>query len=305
MTKFRRVLVVTDFSAGAKRAVGRAARIAVDHGAELELLHVVNRQPLQLLTRFVPALETRSESAIIAAAKQELDGLAASLGERHGLRVVASVCAGNPYREIAARAEASKPDITVIGAHGEHFSKGVLTGATAQKVARAVSTPVLIVRGEATRAYANVLAPVDLSPDSRHSVELAVRVAPRASLYVLHAYEPVFEGTAYLADASKEALAYYRKSVEDGARAHIDRLIAQSASGDTVATRLVRRGHAPRVIEEATEELDIDLIVMNARGQSEISRFFLGSVSLHVMLETRADLLLVRTAGSDPAVRAG
>jgi nucleotide-binding universal stress UspA family protein len=69
--------------------------------------------------------------------------------------------------------------------------------------------------------------------------------------------------------------------------------------GDTVATRLIRRGRAPRAIEEATHELDVDLIVMNARGRSEISRFFLGSVSLHVLLETPVDLLLVRTPGDE------
>lgn len=303
MTKFRRVLAVTDFSSGGKRAVDRAARIAVEHGAGLELLHVVNRQPLQLLRRFVPALETRSENDIIAAAKKALDELAGSLHKRQGVRAVTAVCAGNPYREIAAQAETSRPDITVIGAHGEHFSKGVLMGATAQKVARAVSSPVLVVRAEARRPYENVLAPVDLSQDSREAVEMAVRIAPRASLYVLHAYEPLFEDKAYLADASKEALAHYRRTVEDGARKHIDQLIAQSTLDDTVATRLIRRGHARQVIDEVTREMDIDLVVMNARGQSEISRFFLGSVSLHVLLETPVDLLLMRTPGGQPASR--
>ena len=297
MSKFKRVLGVTDFSAGAKRAVGRAAQIAAEHGAELELLHVVNRQPLQMLMRFVPALEARAKGEIVASAEQALGNLAESLSKRYTVRAVTSVCAGNPYQEIAARAETSKPDITVIGAHGEHFRKGVLVGATAQKAARAVSGPVLIVRGEASRPYNNVLAPVDLSPDSRHAVEFAVRIAPRASLYILHAYEPMFEGQAYFADASKEALAYYRKSIEEEARTHIDGLIAQSASGDIVATRLIWRGHAPRVIGEATEKLNIDLIVMNARGHSDISRFFLGSVSLHVLLETPVDVLLVRTPG--------
>jgi nucleotide-binding universal stress UspA family protein len=297
MTNFKRVLAATDLSEASKRAVDRAARIARDHGAELELMHVVNRQPLQMLMRFVPALEIQSEAEIVAAAGRELGQLGVAIGQRHGVRVVTHVCGGNPYRDIAARAETTGPDITVIGAHGEHSGKGVLIGATAQKVARATSGPVLIVRGGAVGPYDKVLAPVDLSTESRHAVEMAVRVAPRASLYVLHAYEPPFEDKAYFAGASKEALARYRKSVEEWARTQIDALIAKSTLDNAVATRLIRRGRAPLVIEEATRELDVDLIVMNARGHSEISRFFLGSVSLHVMLETPVDLLLVKGAG--------
>lgn len=294
MTGFRCILGATDFSQRAARAVARAARLAAEHGSKLELLHVVNRRPLQDLAHFLPGLKIRSESEMVSAAQAELHRLAQSLGRQRGIGVSTRVRIGSPAREIVGHAAALEADIAVLGAHGEHFIKGVLTGATTQKVARAADCPVLIVRREARRSYENALVPVDLSSKSSAALEMAVRAAPGASLYVLHAYEPLFEDKAYFADASKEALAHYRKSIEEGIRRDIDALIGRVDLGDAVVTRLVRRGHAPRVIVRAAEELDVDLIVMNARERTELSRFFLGSVSLHTLLEAHTDVLLVR-----------
>lgn len=258
------------------------------------MLHVVDREPLQTLIRLVPGLTTRPEAEVVAAARARLHELAGSLGRRDGLQATIHVCAGSPYSEIAACVETVKPDLLVMGSHGEHPAGSGLAGATAQKTARAVRCPVLLVRNDARRRYRDVLVPVDLSPESHRPLAVAVGIAPGASLYVLHAHNPAFEDKAFFANASREALAHYRKAVAAELREHIDRLIERVELGAAVATRLVRRGHAPHVIAEAIADLDIDLVVMNAREHSELSRFFLGSVAQHIMAEAPTDVLLVR-----------
>lgn len=298
MTRFKRLLATTDFSKGANCALDRAALLASQHGADLEFLHVVDRRPIEALARHMPVPAPMSEAQMMAAADRKLEELAARAAKRHGIRVTLHTAQGVPYREIIARAAGISADLTVIGAHGKHFIKRLFVGATMQKVARASPGAVLIVRNEAPQPYERVLLPVDLASDSRAAFDMAGGAAPGASVYVLHAYEPLFEDKATYAGASEEALAHYRKTVESDIRTEMDALIKRAVPNDTPVTRLIRRGYAPAAIEQAAQELNIDLIVIGAGGQTELTRFFLGSVSLHVMLEANTDLLLVRGAAT-------
>ena len=170
-----------------------------------------------------------------------------------------------------------------------------------QRVARAAKGSVLIVRGDGKKSYEKILAPVDFSGSSCAILEAAKAIAPGAVLNVLHAYDPLFEGKAMYAGVSDDALAHYRKAVESEARERMDGLIVKCLSKDSLVTRIVKRGYAPGVIEQAIADRDIDLVVMGAQGDSEVSRFFLGSVSLHVLLEAQIDVLLVRAPTAQTA----
>ncbi len=291
MTRFKRLLVATDFSPGADRAVERAARLALQHGSEIELLHVISHQPLQMLARLAPDLMDDPEAGMLDAAETELRRVAGQWGK---LRISSRAVTGVPYRKITERATEIGADLTVIGAHGRHFVKTLFSGTTMQRVARAAKGSVLIVRADGKKSYEKILAPVDFSGSSCAILEAATAIAPDATLNVLHAYDPLFEGKARYAGVSDDALAHYRKAVESEARKHMDSLIAKCLPKDSLVTRIVKRGYAPGVIEQVIQDRNVDLVVMGAQGDSEASRFFLGSVSLHVLLEAQVDVLLVR-----------
>jgi nucleotide-binding universal stress UspA family protein len=297
MEKRWRLLAATDFSEGAKRAVDRAVLLASRPDAELELLHVVSPPPRQALALFARAPDPGEEARAVAAARKKLDDLADAAKKRGGAAATSRVAVGTPYAEISARADALDAELTLVGAHGKHVTQRWFTGATMQKLARAIAGPILIVRREAKRAYRRVLVPVDFSPLSVPALEMAARIAPGAKLYVLHVYEPVLEGKAHYAGVGEETLARHREIVEAAVRGEIDALLARRTPGKARVSPVVKRGYAPGVIKRTAEDLDIELIVMGAQGHSELAGFFLGSVSLHVMLEAETDVLLVRELG--------
>ncbi|MDH4151492.1 MAG: universal stress protein [Betaproteobacteria bacterium] len=57
----------------------------------------------------------------------------------------------------------------------------------------------------------------------------------------------------------------------------MDGLIEKCVPEDALVTSVINRGYAPGIIEQAIEDRDIDLVVMVAQGDSEVSRFFSGA----------------------------
>ena len=93
MAELKNLLVATDFSSSARHAAERAALIASESGACLDLLHVLNLAALQELQQFAGDIpEGVTEEAVSRGVQAEMETLAESLrafDERERLRSVA------------------------------------------------------------------------------------------------------------------------------------------------------------------------------------------------------------------------
>jgi nucleotide-binding universal stress UspA family protein len=145
-----RILVPTDFSPSADRALADAHRLAAVLGASVRLLHVVDdlaSQPKfgsELALPLVPGL--REEQA--REARERLERRVA-IDARYGGRPSTEVMFGPTARTIVAYAAACEFDIIVMGTHGRAGLAGRLIGSVADSVIRKAPCPVLTVRGVA------------------------------------------------------------------------------------------------------------------------------------------------------------
>jgi universal stress protein A len=144
-----RILVPTDFSESSEHAFQCALALAHEKGAELCVLHVVEKfmdysilysdiWPFQ-----VPAPDTyrRIEERV----QEKISGtLEAYRGEVR--RVRALVTTGAPHVEIIRVAEQEKIDLIVIATHGRSGLTHAILGSTAVKVVRRAPCPVLVIR---------------------------------------------------------------------------------------------------------------------------------------------------------------
>jgi len=144
MVRYRNVLLATDFSTGAREALGHAAALASAEGATLHLLHVVEEFSYweSFNLKHFPSegvLEELESNARIA-----LDDLAeeAELGPE----VRVEVRHGKPFVEILRAARDLEADVLVIGSHGQSGLSETLFGSTAERVVRKASCAVLVVR---------------------------------------------------------------------------------------------------------------------------------------------------------------
>ena len=148
-----RILVPVDFSAYSERALEYAIGLAGRLGASLHLLHVVEDP---IATGFwggemvIPNLTELREELVHGAERQLVSSREAA--ERAGVSVVSTVQVGLPAITIVDHAKSLGVDLIVMGTHGRTGMAHLLMGSVAERVLRASTTPLLIVRSSPLKA---------------------------------------------------------------------------------------------------------------------------------------------------------
>jgi len=139
------VLVPTDFSASAERALDYAIRLARTLNARLTVLHVMQPVPMAGVDMGVALPETylqEVEKAVQAGMEEALARVTAA-----GLTAERLVLYGVPFQDIVETAKARQVDLIVMGTHGHTGLMHVLLGSVAERVVRLAPCSVLVVRG--------------------------------------------------------------------------------------------------------------------------------------------------------------
>jgi nucleotide-binding universal stress UspA family protein len=282
-----RILVATDFSPHADRALEWASALAARFSAELELVSSVFMVPLPAgppgYGMPVDYLRGARE-----AADRRLSELVAGLQKR-GVRASYTVLHEDPSSGICARAKESGAGLIALGTRGRSGLAHVLLGSVAERVARLAPCPVLTVHAEvpAPRPLRMVLVPTDFSPSAERALELARElVEPGGVLVLAHSIPPVMgpgEPEMPLPDPRSEAWA----------RDEFGKLAAKLAG---VTAELDLRFAAPDAgVLAAAAEHQVDMIVMGTRGRTGLAHVLLGSVAERVI--RRASLPVVTARG--------
>lgn len=144
-----RLLVPTDFSRTADRALEMAVHLGRALSAEVLLLHVLTEGPVVVedlggvraggeITRRHVTQEQWADEHL----RPRVAGLEAA-----GLRARGLVTVGRPAAEILRAAEAHGADLVIMGTHGRGRAGRFLLGSVADQVIRGAACPVMTVRG--------------------------------------------------------------------------------------------------------------------------------------------------------------
>ncbi len=298
MSRTNRILAATDFSERAEAAVSRAAMLAADNNATLELLHVIYDLPLTRASRVLATLPDGLENQIMKPVSEHLEKLAGDLRKRHGISVETSIVTGRPAAAIAEHTDdsSSTPDLIVIGPHRKAMLRNAIMGTTAQNLVRTAPCNTLVVKNKPKTEYQRVLVPVDFSDHARQAVIEALNIAPKANIHIEHVFEVPYEHYALYGAIAEDAAESVRSAAEQQAREDMDAFMERLAPeiGERKVQAEVHPGYPAADIDRRAEELDAELIVMGAFGQSDITYALLGSVTVSVMLNTPRDLLAIR-----------
>jgi len=135
---FQRVLFPTDFSETAERALGYVGRIALESGASVTLLHVIEAKGDD-----PAAARSREEEAhyLLEAKRRRLQALGAA-------EVAIELVHGKAAQEIIDRTGKGEFSLAVMGGQGKGFLEELLMGSTANEVARHAGMPLLFIPAE-------------------------------------------------------------------------------------------------------------------------------------------------------------
>jgi nucleotide-binding universal stress UspA family protein len=146
VSSYSKVIVGTDGSPSATRAVERAAKVAADAGATLLIASAY--QPLSERDRQAAINQLGNEAYKVMGANPAEDALrdAEALAHSHGVEKVELVAeAGDPVDVLVALIDGRKADLCIVGNRGLNSLAGRLLGSVPANISHRASCDVLIV----------------------------------------------------------------------------------------------------------------------------------------------------------------
>lgn len=297
----QRILLATDFSAGAARAQGHAVAWAKKTGAHLDILHVLEFQPgmdtqLPVNKMYLDQVRTQAD--------QHLDAVLKEIGES-GVSGKIHIGVGIPSQEIIDAARKLDADIVILGTRGVTGLEHVLVGSTAERVVRGAPCPVLSVHlspqqadkapvegQQAHISVHNILVAVDFSDCSLEALEYAILVAKahEATLTVLHVLEPISFGLDFTLRHVED-----RRQMRTRIEAWLSKMESVLTSQGLKASHRLDGGWPADSILSRTRQQPCDLIIMGTHGRRGFSHLIGGSVAESVLRHALCPVLTVKS----------
>lgn len=180
------ILLATDFSAGARKALRCAIALARRYDSRLVLTHVLPAES---------AMVGRSGPLMTDALLHDAEKRMAKLEETAELKSLPHevvMQSGDSWDVISQAVADKQADLIVMGTHGRGGMKKLLLGSTAEKIIRHATYPVLTVGPRVVlgpqRRFNRILYASDFSSGSRKALAYAVSLSgeDRAHLRMLH-----------------------------------------------------------------------------------------------------------------------
>jgi nucleotide-binding universal stress UspA family protein len=285
------ILAATDFSAPARHAADRAARLAHETGAPLSLMHVLPEGALHDLRQWLGSGHA-IERQIRDEARQQLAQLATELHTNRHVAVRPVNASGAVLDEIGREADAIDAALLVLGARGAGYLRRLALGSTSERLLRRTTRPLLVVRQMSHEPYRRALVALDFSSWSAQAIPLARRVAPHAHLLLFHAFQVPFEEKLRFAGVDATTIEHYRARARADATQRVHALAHAGGLEPATWEPCIVEGEASQRIVEHEQEKDCDLVVLGKHGQSATEDLLLGSVSKHVLAEGSSDVLV-------------
>jgi nucleotide-binding universal stress UspA family protein len=235
----------------------------------------------------------QAAGAIEADARQRLEELAADLRRRHGIDGLTHLAVGHPVEQVIRHADDVEAGLIVTGTRGAGFFHGMVIGSTAERIAKRSSRPVLMVRQLPHEPYRRILVPVDFSEWSGAAIDLARRIAPQATLILMHAVEVPYEGKLRFAGVADDVVMGVRVAAQREAQQRLRELAASAGLGADQVQMITPGGAEPwLLIVQQEQENDCDLVVIGRQGRHAVAELLLGSTTRLVVAEGAADMLI-------------
>lgn len=289
----QRLLVATDFSPAAHRAVLRAGVIAKETGAEVTLLHVL---PERGLIENIFHRHELDRTQIAAGAERSLQKEIDAIHAAYAIAAKPAIVEGTAHRAIAAAGAALRADLVVIGTRGESESElgARMLGGTALKCLGRMPLPLLLVRCEMRGRYYKVLAAVDRSESSRDVLAWALEMSKGVAICeVLHVFDTAFAKRLRAQEVKEATIEAYATEERDRSRRELVALATRLSAAERV-TPLVVRGNPVAAIMNEIAKRQPDLVVLgrHSRRTRVADSEAIGSVSMRVAFDAPADVLL-------------
>ncbi len=257
---FKRILVLTDFSAASIHAVEEAAMIATKFNSVLHLLHVSSNSILSwLVTPEAYFIHLAGNNKEIQNSRAILEKIKIELVKRVELTIECHEAEGKLCETVNRYVDTLQIDLVVLGAKRENWFKELLFESKAKDIIRSVNSEVLCVYPESnSNRLKKIVLPIGKYIPKR-KIKLAYELAKKFAANV-HLISFTRNGRSLTSEDTKTLMASYQY-LKDITNIPIE---CKTVFGNNLAQATI----------QYAEDIGADLILVNAGSES----FFQGSV---------------------------
>jgi len=242
-----------------------------------------------------------------ASAEGYLEKVGSGLKDK-GVNIRSEIRAGTPDEEIVDYAEKGDIGLMVMATHGHSGIGRWALGSVADKVVRATTRPVALIRAKDGRPDVRekdmldkVLVPLDGSKEGETVIPYIKELASKVKAEVTLLYVMAQAYHLYTSENGAVQVPYRQEEMEPlkaSAAGYLEKMASGLKDKGITAIAEIRVGSAAEEIIKLADETRADLVAMSTHGRSGISRWAFGSVADKVLHAGNTPLLLVRVPGS-------
>ncbi|MGO4904638.1 universal stress protein [Flavobacterium sp. W20_MBD1_R3] len=257
----KRILVPTDFSEHAEKALKAAAFIAKKTKSEIFLLHLLEL-PNQMIDSVTESNHIPEVMLLIKKANETLQKIREQPFLK-GITVTASIQFERAFSGILSFNKKNEIDLIIMGSHGTSGIEEILIGSNTEKVVRLSEIPVLVIKKELNELkFKNFVFASDFSKETRKPFKKMI------------AFSKIFDANLFL------VMICTPNSFKTTS-------IAEKVMGDFIADfdvpnysiHLFNDANIENGITNFAKTIDADLIGLCTHGRTGFAHFFNGSIS--------------------------
>jgi len=303
MSEIKKILCVVDPTTDDQPAVERAAWLAKQTGASLELF-VCFYDEYNSSMFFTSEIEEQVRAQILGRHEEKLKTLAGPLSD-DGIKVTTKTAWDRPLHDgIVREAVRSKADVVLKDTHHHSaLQRAVLTN-TDWNLIRTCPAPLWLVKNRALRKGPLFVAAVD--PTNEHDKPAALddsilavghllAGATDAELHAFHSYDPRIMFAAPAAGAYAPVSLPYDE-IENSMRSHHGKRFDELAEFHKIADdrKHLVSGAAHEELPEIASKLEADVVIMGAIARNKWQRLFVGATAERTLEALPCDMLIIK-----------
>jgi nucleotide-binding universal stress UspA family protein len=278
MSLCSQIVATTDLTGRSVYALQRAIQIKKESGAKLNVLHVVEHG-------LTPRLRERHRADAVS----ELEEWKRALPESTQLALEIQVLVGDPFSTIVDFARTEEIELAVLGGPSKGGLKELFSGTTVERVIRFSETPVLMVTQHAAAPYRRVVVAMDFSASAQKALQWACRIAPRAEICLVHAWQPAIRG----GNEEKRNVAAANQRLRDQEVSQLRALVASNVPERSFELQVVE-DEPCAAIRKAVANANAELLVMGTHGRGRIASALVGSAAQEMLASPPCDVLVAK-----------